>query len=206
MFGGQGGYFLGTEGSAVQRSLLWAAGSEGAVTVTLVAEGWWLQAPGPRLWKGGRVAGIGTIRRCQRATREGQERQEGCSLSGPSKAGSEAPKLGSCRSGRSSSQEGGWAAGGAKGGRLALGAAPHSCLPSWVPTHRAGWMEWGRMALYRPLYPQFQRRGIVFWGRALPLPLHTTPSLHLPPSPQKSWAPAGASPSLLVGHHPPWLL
>lgn len=34
--------------------------------------------------------------------------------------------------------------------------------------------------------------GVLFFEGELSLPLHTTASLHLPPSPQKPWAPAYA--------------
>ena len=117
---------------------------------------------------------------------------------------SEAPEIGSCWPGSSRSQERRLSRVGCEG-QEAGSRGSISCMPSQLGTNPQGWTEPSSGTEREGWHcTQGQRCGVS--GGKLPLPLHTTASLHLPPSPQKSWAPAVASPSLLIGRHPPWLL
>lgn len=188
----------------MQCSWVWVAESEGQV-----AEGWCSRPLDSCLSEGGRVAGTGPMCRPSEGNTGGLgkgQNSRGRWWQRLKQRGSEAPEIGSCWAGSSRSQERRLSRVGCEGqeagSRLSV-----SRMPSQLGTNPQGWTEpssgkekEGWHCTPRPAV------GCCFLRSELSLPLHTTASLHLPPSPQKPWAPATASPSLFIGRHLPWLL
>lgn len=132
-----GGHFPGTEGSVVQFGL-GSTESEKAVMVTLVARSW---SSRPLDSVSGRVGEWQGQYTDVREKHGKAKNSRGSSVSAPSKADSNGLRLGTCQHRGSRIQDRRLDRVHGRGRRLAHGAAPHSCPPGWVPTHRAGWNQ-----------------------------------------------------------------